>query len=214
MLDPVAVERAESETDNFISKRTREKSKANNLEAAWAESERRHREKRRRENSAAWYAHHCHMHDLHQSLAADHRSRAEALLEDPGRGGLSFVARCAGSKSDGTPCERIVKASQTYCFSHDPARAGERKRNASKAGRGGGSTEIRDLKKQLQELTDGVLAGEVNRANAAVCGQLLNVKLRAVEVERKVKETEELEERIEQLEQAQEQKGGDRRWGA
>ena len=32
------------------------------------------------------------------------------------------MPRCAGSKPDGTPCERIVGASQTYCFSHDPAR--------------------------------------------------------------------------------------------
>ncbi len=57
-----------------------------------------------------------------------------------------------------------------------------------------------------------MLAGEVERADAAVCGQLLNVKLRALEVERKVKETEELEERLASLEQSQEQRGG--RWRA
>lgn len=58
------------------------------------------------------------------------------------------------------------------------------------------------MKGQLQDLTDRVLSGDVDRSAAAVCGQLLNVKLRAVEVERKIKEQEELEERIEALEQA------------
>jgi hypothetical protein len=69
------------------------------------------------------------------------------------------------------------------------------------------------IKRQLQELTDGVLSGGVERADAAVCGQLLNVKLRALEVERKVLETQELEERISHLEQSQEQTGG-QRWPA
>jgi hypothetical protein len=119
------------------------------------------------------------------------------------------MARCAGSKPDGTPCERIVKASQTYCFSHDPERAGQRKRNASKAGKGGGSTEIRALKTQLEDLAAGVLAGSVDRGNAVVVNQILNTRARLIELERKVKETDELEERIEQLEQ----KGGER-WRA
>ena len=41
----------------------------------------------------------------------------------------------------------------------------------------------------------------------------MNTRLRAIEVERKVKETEELEERLEALERAAEQ-GGGKRWGA
>ena len=46
-----------------------------------------------------------------------------------------------------------------------------------------------------------MLSGEVDRADAAVCGQLLNVKLRALEQERKWKEVDELEERLEVLEE-------------
>ncbi len=42
MLDPVAVERAEREIDRFILKRNRERSEANRIESAWAESERAH----------------------------------------------------------------------------------------------------------------------------------------------------------------------------
>ena len=45
--------------------------------------------------------------------------------------------------------------------------------------------------------------------------QILNTRLRALEFERKIKETEELEERLEALERAAEkQRGGGKRWGA
>jgi hypothetical protein len=56
------------------------------------------------------------------------------------------------------------------------------------------------VKAQLQELTDRVLSGDMHRADAAVCGQLLNVKLRALEQERRWREIEELEGRLEALE--------------
>lgn len=46
-----------------------------------------------------------------------------------------------------------------------------------------------------------------------MANQLLNTRLRAVEPERKIKETEELEARLEQLERAQETNGGKSRWG-
>jgi hypothetical protein len=61
-------------------------------------------------------------------------------------------------------------------------------------------------------MADKVLLGEQDRSAAAVAGQLLNIKLRAIEVERKVKETEELEERIEALERTS-KAGGGKRWG-
>ena len=125
------------------------------------------------------------------------------------------MARCAAFKPTGEPCERIVKASQTYCFSHDPDRAEQRKRNASKAGKGGGSAEIRGLKKQLEDLAEGVLEGRVDRGDAVAVNQILNTRARLIELERKIKETEELEERLEALERAAEgQRRGGKRWGA
>jgi hypothetical protein len=45
-----------------------------------------------------------------------------------------------------------------------------------------------------------VLSGEIATGVAAVANQLMNTRLRAVELQRKVKETEEFEERIETLE--------------
>ena len=110
------------------------------------------------------------------------------------------MAVCAGITRNGTRCTQSVSSGEHYCHHHDPARAQERRRNAAKAGRSRPSSEIRGVKTQLQELTDRSLSGELDRADAAVCGQLLNVKLRALEQERRWLEVQQLEERLGALE--------------
>lgn len=110
------------------------------------------------------------------------------------------MARCGGSKPTGEPCERIVPASQDYCYSHDPARAEERQRNASRAGKSKPSRELADIKRRLSELAEDVLQGRKDRSDAAVAGQLLNTVIRAVGVELKVREQEEVLARVEELE--------------
>jgi hypothetical protein len=111
------------------------------------------------------------------------------------------MARCGFVKDDGTPCERIVKASQRYCYSHDPHRAGERRRNAARGGRSRGNGEIQDLKRQLEDLASGVLDGRVERGAGAVVNQIINTWLRAIEQERKIRELEEVLGRLEALEE-------------
>jgi hypothetical protein len=60
-----------------------------------------------------------------------------------------------------------------------------------------------------------VLVGEVERADASVAGQLLNIKLRALETERRWKELSELEERMVTLEATlAANKKESNRWGA
>lgn len=110
------------------------------------------------------------------------------------------MPRCSAVKPDGEQCGRIVGASQRYCYSHDPARERERSRNASKAGRAKPSKDVISIKGQLQELTDQVIAGQIDKAAASIAGQLLNIKLRAIELERKIREQDELLTRIEALE--------------
>ena len=110
------------------------------------------------------------------------------------------MPRCAASKPDGSPCERIVGASQRYCYAHDPARSEERKRNASRGGKSRANGEIPELKAQLKKLAADVLSGEVDRGAAAVVNQILNTRARLIELERKIKEAEELEARLEALE--------------
>jgi|SRR5215204_1477634 len=110
------------------------------------------------------------------------------------------MPRCAGRKEDGSPCERIVGASHTYCYSHDPKRAAERRPNASRGGRSKANAEIGELKAQLKKLAADVLSGEVDRAAATAVNQIINSQARLLELERKIKETEELEARLEALE--------------
>jgi hypothetical protein len=123
------------------------------------------------------------------------------------------MPRCAAFKPDGMPCERIVGASQSYCYSHDPARTEERRRAASRAGRGGTTAEIRALKRQLETLADDVLEGKIDRGVASVANQIHNTRLRAIEVERKVREQEEILQRIEALEAQRASARGGRVWG-
>jgi glutathione S-transferase len=114
------------------------------------------------------------------------------------------VSRCGGTTRGGRQCTVIVKPPNTYCYAHDPARSEERKRNASKGGRSKPNRELQTIKGRLSELAEDVLAGTVDRANAAVAGQLYNTIIRAVGVELKVREQQELTERIEELESTRE----------
>jgi hypothetical protein len=124
------------------------------------------------------------------------------------------VASCGAITASGGRCSATVRPGAEWCYNHDPARAQERRRNASRAARSRPSRELATIKGRLEELTEQVLAGSVDRGRAAVANQLINTRLRAIELERKVRETEEFETRLETLEDALEQNRGGNRWGA
>jgi hypothetical protein len=103
---------------------------------------------------------------------------------------------------------------EEWCWNHHPDHERARRRRASKGGKSGGrgrpAVQLKDVKALLEDLTERVLAGELQTGPAAVANQLVNTRLRAIEQERKIKESEELEARIEALERAQER--GPSRW--
>jgi hypothetical protein len=81
-MDVASIEAAETELDAYsIERRSRQSSEQRRVEELWAISERRHRDRTRRENRAAWYAHHMSMCDLHRGLAGEHERKALKLLE-------------------------------------------------------------------------------------------------------------------------------------
>jgi hypothetical protein len=90
-----------------------------------------------------------------------------------------------------------------WCINHHPDADELRRKRASKGGKRGGRgrplLEVLDVAQQLQGLADKVLAGELDRGDAAVCGQLLNYKTRALDVARAWRETEELAQEVEEL---------------
>jgi hypothetical protein len=78
------------------------------------------------------------------------------------------MPRCAASKPDGSPCERIVGASHIFFYAHDPERSAERILNASNAARSKPNRELAALKGQLREIAEGVRTGELEPRQGAV----------------------------------------------
>jgi hypothetical protein len=104
-----------------------------------------------------------------------------------------------------------------WCWSHHPDYEQARQRRASKGGKRGGrgrpTSELARLRDRFEELADKVLAGDIERADGAVAGQLLNGARACMRDALAAREQEELIERLEALEQQREQKGG-HRWRA
>ncbi len=119
---------------------------------------------------------------------------------------------CTANKRDGSPCTLPSYGSSSLCWAHSPETAERRRRGQSRGGRSKPTKELISVKQRLSELADDVLEGNVDRADAAVTSQVLNVYLRAVSLELKVREQQEFEERIEQIEQAIERQQSNR-WG-
>jgi hypothetical protein len=124
------------------------------------------------------------------------------------------MPRCSHTYANSSQCRRIVSAGQEYCYSHDPARAGERRRNAARGGKAKASGELGRVKARLHTLADMVEEGRMDRADAAVISQIWGTYLRAVSVEMKAREQLEITERLEQFEEDLGHKGGGSRWGA
>jgi hypothetical protein len=123
------------------------------------------------------------------------------------------MPRCSHVYADKSQCKRIVSAEQSYCYSHDPARSEERRRNAARGGKARATGEIGRVKARLQTLADMVEEGQMERADAAVISQIWNVYLSAVRTELKVREVGELEQRLEEVEEILRQRKATR-WGA
>src|SRR5215204_4885031 len=109
------------------------------------------------------------------------------------------MPRCSHTYADSSQCRRIVSAEQKYCYSHDPGRASERRRNAARGGKAKASGEIGRVKSRLQALADMVEEGRMDRADAAVIGQIWGTYIRAVGMELRVKEFEEMAREVEDL---------------
>src|SRR5215210_8347314 len=123
--------------------------------------------------------------------------------------GAYLASTCTATKRNGEPCTLPANGSQGLCWAHDPKNAEKRRRGASRGGKAKANRELPQLKGLLEDLTEQVLSGELETGRAAVANQLINTRLRAIELERKIREAEELEARIEALEQPQQ---GGRQW--
>jgi hypothetical protein len=118
--------------------------------------------------------------------------------------------RCTAIKKDGSRCSKETEPRSALCWSHDPANEEERRRIASRGGkastavlaerRGPAAQEIRELKDELRSLARDVKEGTVSPAVGTVLNQIQNTRLRAMDQERRERETGVLEERTAALE--------------
>jgi len=129
------------------------------------------------------------------------------------------MTKCSGITQAGTTCKGIPIEGSQWCYVHHPDHAEERRRHGSKGGKRGGrgrpQAELSDIKRRLSDLADDVLEGRQDKGVAAVASQVLNVYLRAISVQTKLKEQLELVQRLESLEEGLEQsRGRGSRWRA
>ncbi len=135
------------------------------------------------------------------------------MASERGGGGVAaLLSVCPAITRKGTRCTQSVEGAQTYCHHHDPERARERSRSASRAAKAKSNPLTRSLHRQLEKLDEDVATGELPPYRAAVVVQVLNCRLRLVEIERRVEEQDDLLARLDALERGR--GGGGRPWGA
>jgi hypothetical protein len=114
------------------------------------------------------------------------------------------VGKCTAITRGGGRCRGVAIDGSGLCYSHHPDYEQDRRRAARKGGKRGGrgrpSAELGRLQRRFEELAEGVLSGEVDRAAGAVAGQLLNGARACVRDGLSAREQEELVERMEELE--------------
>jgi hypothetical protein len=130
---------------------------------------------------------------------------------------------CSAITRSGKRCSARAQPGQEWCYNHDPARAEERRTNAST----GGKTrprrppdELEQIKADIKTVSAAVLKGGLNKKaktvdkhTAAVLFQGFNTLLRSIEIQRKLDHQQELEDQLAELrERLQEVRRA--KWGA
>ena len=101
---------------------------------------------------------------------------------------------CSGTKRDGTPCTLPAMQGSSWCWNHDPARAEERRRNASHAATAKHSSvakELREIRELIWELLELTISDQLpHRARRELQNivQLCQCYLRAAELEMRAAE--------------------------
>ncbi len=99
------------------------------------------------------------------------------------------MAACSGTKRDGAPCTVTVPPGVRFCYGHDPDRAEERRRSASRAATAKHSSvgrELREVRELVRDLLGALLADELPykvRKELQNIVQLLQTYARIAELE-------------------------------
>jgi hypothetical protein len=137
------------------------------------------------------------------------------------------MAVCAGYKRDGSNCTATVEPPQRYCWWHDPANKEERKKAASKGGKGKAHRRITALWDEVQKVIHGVESERLSppQGNTMIKGYTTLIALARLDVDQAeleiaqkrleldIQERTEIISRLEELEALLEARKGDR-WPA
>jgi hypothetical protein len=112
--------------------------------------------------------------------------------------------QCSAITASGRRCSASAQAGQEQCYNHDPRRSEERRLNAHAGGRARARrqpSEVGRIKKRIEEATSAVLRSKLDSGIAAVAFQGFNVMLRALELERRLRDDVVFEQRLKELEE-------------
>jgi hypothetical protein len=119
------------------------------------------------------------------------------------------MARCAFTKRNGESCGGVAVGPSGGCYAHDPTYELNRKRDARRNGKRGGkgrpnpgTADLHRLQASFEDLADKILAGSVDRADAAVAIQSWNGARACIAASARVRELEEVERRLAALEKS------------
>lgn len=120
--------------------------------------------------------------------------------------------RCAAKTKVGERC-KLDATHGSYCYQHSPDTTSERRRNARRGGKVGGNgrpgtSEIVEAKRYTRELVAKLARNEIPRETATACFMGINTLARLLELERRVRETEDLAAEIGELHELIEGPGG------
>lgn len=117
------------------------------------------------------------------------------------------MAKCTFTKRNGDECRGVAVGPLGGCYQHDPSYELDRKRDAQRNGKRGGrgrpnpgTADLHRLKSRFEALAEQVLAGTVDRADAAVAAQCLNGARSCIAASAKLREIEDFEKRLDALE--------------
>lgn len=124
-------------------------------------------------------------------------------------------ALCPATKRNGEPCSLLATDADGFCWAHAPRHAAKRKEIGAKGGRGRVGSELVGVKAEIRDVIEAVRSEALERSTGAVIFQGYNILLKALDTERRIRETDELTREIGELREMVEMSKQERskRWG-
>jgi hypothetical protein len=109
------------------------------------------------------------------------------------------MSQCSATKPNGERCKRTADGPEGYCWAHDPKNAAERHRSASRAARAKADKEVREVKREIQDLIAMIRDEGFDPTAANAINRLYNTLLAYILAERGIYREEDLAVRIREL---------------